>query len=166
MIGGYTLRVKGVAIALLIVLLAAGSLAPPAGAIYIEGQTIPDDGLPHILAAGGGSPVAPAPDSGARNSGPVFLTGISRSGISGLSQAFPSMHTEGILPSMGMRQDAFKTPDGSTAAPEDKYTSGIPAGKSLSPAVAGYWNFAEPGGMRADMPGMSWMPFHSSSQAI
>jgi hypothetical protein len=48
---------------LIIALLLAAFLVPAAGAIYIPGQVIPNDGQPHILLADSGSGSSPMPDT-------------------------------------------------------------------------------------------------------
>lgn len=48
---------------LIMVLLLMPLFATAAGAIYIEGQAPPDDGLPHILMAESGQALTPAPDT-------------------------------------------------------------------------------------------------------
>jgi hypothetical protein len=49
---------------LVIALLLMSFLVPAAGAIYIPGQEIPNDGQPHILLADSGSGAYPVPDTG------------------------------------------------------------------------------------------------------
>lgn len=54
------MRFRSLVMALLFVSL----FVPAAGAIYIPGQQIPDDGQPHILLAGDGANAYPTPDTG------------------------------------------------------------------------------------------------------
>lgn len=54
------MRFRSLVIALLLISL----FVPAAGAIYIPGQEIPNDGQPHILLADGGPGTYPTPDTG------------------------------------------------------------------------------------------------------
>jgi hypothetical protein len=79
------MRVVRTLIILLITLPLLCLLVPAAGAIYIEGQQIPDDGLPHILAA---------EENAAARSGDVSpadgIVSFPFAGFGGLSGGFPA----------------------------------------------------------------------------
>lgn len=82
------MRVTRTLVVLLITLVWLCILAPAAGAIYIEGQQIPNDGLPHILAAGKDAAAVPASAPQAGDNGSYRFAGIA-----GLPSCFPAMET-------------------------------------------------------------------------
>lgn len=145
------LRVTGILITLVVLMLALGALAPAAGAIYIEGQPIPDDGMMHILAAEEGSPVSPG-TAGDGIGG--SLTGFPYAGLAGLGQGFPATLTTGKLPVVTTFEEASLLPD-AIATFEKDLAAGDVVGQTMPPSVAGFWNFADPGSFRMNMPALS-----------
>jgi hypothetical protein len=149
---------------LLVVLLALCMLAPAAGAIYIEGQTIPDDGLMHILSTGEDTGAAVPAGMTADESLPVSIpagalpAGLwddTYAGDTGVSDGYPSMIIASTMPAMLPYEELASMP--AEAIPS---TGAIPAGlnavvNAASPALQDYWNFADLENFQTNMPTLS-----------
>jgi hypothetical protein len=148
---------------LLVVLLALYVLAPAAGAIYIEGQTIPDDGLMHIMSAGddmgatatAGMPVDDNLPASIPNALPAGLWDDSYVGESGLPAGFPSMMSAGTMPAMLPYEGAVTMPLTNIPSYVDTPVSSDVVGKTVSPAKQDYWDFADLGSLQTNMPVLS-----------
>ncbi len=148
---------------LLVVLLALCVLVPAAGAIYIEGQTIPNDGLMHIMSAGddlsatapAGMPVDDSLPGSIPNALPAGLWDDSYAGETGLPDGFPSMMVASTMPAMLPYDGAVTMP--LTTVPSSIVTpaSGNVMGNVVSPANQGYWDFADLGSLQTNMPVLS-----------
>jgi hypothetical protein len=148
---------------LLVVLLALCMFAPAVGALYIEGQTIPDDGLMHIMSAGDdmgatvpvGMPLDENLPVSIPNALPAGLWDDSYTGESGLPAGFPAMVTTSTMPAMLPYEGAVTMPltnfPSSIATPTD----GNVAGYVMSPAKQDYWDFADLGSLQTNMPVLS-----------
>jgi hypothetical protein len=154
------MRVMGTLVILLVVLLALCALAPVAGAIYIEGQTIPDDGMMHILAAESGlSGAAPAGEQ-ANNGLPASISNALPAGIrdgnyvveTGLPGGFPSMITASTLPAMLPYEGLISMPVATIPSVVTKPTGRNVAGTTVLPSISGYMDFADPGSLQTNMP--------------
>jgi hypothetical protein len=156
-------RVMGRLGTLLVVLLAACVLAPAAGALYIEGQTIPDDGLMHIMSAGDDASAAvpagmPADDSlpfSLVNALPAGLWDDTYAGETGVSDEFPSMIAASTMPAMLSYEGAVTMPLTTVPSSVETPVSGDVMGKTVSPAMSDYRDFADLGSLQTNMPVLS-----------
>ncbi len=164
---------------LLVMALALFSLlAPAAGAIYIPGQEIPDDGLFHIMSAGDSSggtkapervntgislPSLMPPDLPVYGSGPgsVFMPAAPEMAFSGgkpvISRGYDSILTEArsIPPYVpGGSQGGFAMPAIDLAPPdrEGNIRMGGAIGHIVAPPVPGYWDDLESMDLHTNMP--------------
>lgn len=147
----------------LVVLLALFVFTPVAGALYIEGQTIPNDGLMHIMSAGDdtgatapvGMPVDENLPVSIPNALPAGLWDDSYTGESGLPAGFPAMLTASTMPAMLPYEGAVTMP--LTTIPSSIVTpaSGNVMGNAGSPAKQNYWDFTDLGSLQTNMPVLS-----------
>jgi hypothetical protein len=148
---------------LLVVLLALCAFAPAAGALYIEGQTIPDDGLMHIMSAGddagatapAGMPVDENLPVSIPNALPAGLWDGSYAGETGLPDGFPSMIVASTMPAMLPYDGGVAMPLTSIPSYVDAQVSSDIVGKTVSPAKQDFWDFADLGSLQTNMPVLS-----------
>jgi hypothetical protein len=145
---------------LLVMLLALCVLVPAAGALYIDGQTTPNDGLMHIMSAGDDMSAAvpagmPADDSLSGSLAKALPAGLwddSYAGETGLPDGYPSMIIASTMPAMlpydGIVTMPLTTAPSSIVSP----VGGDVVGKTVSPANPDYWNFADLGNLQTNMP--------------
>jgi hypothetical protein len=155
------MRVKGTLGVLLIVLLALCVFAPAAGAIYIEGQPTPDDGLMHIMSADvdtGEAALAGMPVDGSLpvalpvSALPAGLWEDAYAGETGLPAGFPSMLVADTLPAMlpyeGLASMPAATVPADVAIPAGSDVMGSP----VSPALPGIFDILDSGSFQTNMP--------------
>jgi hypothetical protein len=148
---------------LLVVLLALCVFAPAAGALYIEGQTIPDDGLMHIMSAGddagatapAGMPVDENLPVSIPNALPAGLWDDSYAGETGMPDALQSMIAASTMPVMlpydgAVTMPLMTVPSSIVTADDDNVV-----GNSVSPATQDYWGFSDLGSLQMNMPMVS-----------
>jgi hypothetical protein len=142
-------------------LIAPGMLVPAAGAIYIEGQTIPDDGMMHILSAeediGSTAPAGvPAdeslPVSIPANTLPAGLWDDTYAVETGLPAGFPSMLTASTLPAMLPYEELASIPTMTVPSAVEDPAGGSIAGNAVLPSTLGIWDFADLGSLQTNMP--------------
>jgi hypothetical protein len=153
------MRVMGTLGILIVVLLALCVLAPAAGAIYMEGQPIPDDGQMHILAAesglSGGVPAGEQADNGLPASVSNALPDDNYAGESGLPAGFPSMLAADTLPAMLPYEGLASMPAEMIPSAVEIPAAGNVVGSAALPAMENYWNFADLGSLQANMPALN-----------
>jgi hypothetical protein len=160
------MRVRSLVIALLLFSL----FVPAAGAIYIPGQTIPDDGLMHIMSAETGtdapvaspgstlfpslvSPISAISVPGAGQTGPysMFSQGIT----SGAFAGFPALAGGSVPPAMpGSPTGSFSIPSINMPAPdsEGNIDIGDTIGHIVPPMQPGYWDNIKDMDLHTNMP--------------
>jgi hypothetical protein len=158
------MRVMGTLVILLVVLLALCALAPAAGAIYIEGQTIPDDGMMHILSAeenmGENAPAGMPTDESLpleipANVLPAGLWEDAYAGETGLPAGFPSMLVDDTLPAMLPYEGLATMPEMTIPSAAEGYADGNIDENTGLPLTSGYWNFADLSNLQTNMPVLS-----------
>jgi hypothetical protein len=152
------MRVIQVLKVLSIALLILPLIAAAAGAMYVEGQTTPDDGQMHIMTAEDGlaSDGAVPQDSAPMDDG----------GISLISAMEPSGHT---FPwsSMGPPTIPFMDLQAQLIDPSVLITSspGVAIGHIEPPMIPGYWDNIDMGSLRTNMPVLNISGFGNSMPA-
>ncbi len=157
------MRVKDTLVILSVMLLALCILAPVAGAIYMEGQPIPDDGQMHILAAESGLSGETNPDTvddgGLQSLVPTdtlpsyVWDDMAYTGNEGLSDGFPAMIMGDTLPVMTPYEEQTSIP--SASLPSDGDVIGSP----VLPATSGIWDFFDTGSLQTSMPQLGSLLF-------
>ncbi len=139
------MRVIWVLILLSIALTITPLIATVAGAIYIEGQTIPDDGQMHILAADEGQGTG---DVASQDPAPM-----DNSDISLISAMGPSENT---VPSLFLTSPAISFMDLPTQLniPSFSLTNypGASIGHIEPPMIPGYWDHIDMDSLKTNMP--------------
>lgn len=143
------MRVIWVLTVLSMALLIVPMIATVAGAIYIEGQTIPDDGQMHILAADEGQ--------GTGNVASQYQVPIDNDNTSLISALRPS---ENMLPQLSLTSPTISFTDlpRSLNISSPSFTSyfGASAGQAIGhiepPMIPGYWDHIDPGSLKTNMP--------------
>jgi len=142
---------------LVLTLLLLSLFVPAAGAIYIPGQEIPDDGMMHIMSAGDNTGTASPIEM------PAGIT-FAMSGMSGLvpgipgslfSQGFPARIAGSIPPAMpGVSQGPSLIPQVSLppADLEGNIVMGDVIGHIASPPTPGYWDNLQNMDLHTNMP--------------
>jgi hypothetical protein len=152
----------------LVVLLALCALAPAAGAIYIEGQTIPDDGMMHIMSAademGATTPAGMPTDESLPADIPasVLPAGLwedAYAGETGLPAGFPSMLVDDTLPAMLPYEGLASMPLATDPSAGEYPVSGDVVGEAISPMMTGYLDFFDTGSLQMNMPALSSLLF-------
>jgi hypothetical protein len=153
-------RVKVRVRSLVTALLLFSLLLPAAGAIYIPGQEIPDDGLMHIMSAETGS-ASPA-DMPLGMSFPALMPTVSGqqglfagSPLSMISPGFPVQIAGSIPPAMpGTGPTSFSIPSISLPLPdsEGNIIMGDTIGHIASPPTPGYWDNLQDMDLHTNMP--------------
>jgi hypothetical protein len=156
-------RVMGTSGTLLIVLLAVYVLVPAAGALYIEGQTIPNDGLMHIMSAGDDASAAGPAGMPTDDSLPVSIVNTLPAGLwddtyareTGVPDGFPSMIVASTMPAMLPYEGLVTMPLTTIPSSVETLVSGDVMGKTMSPANPDHWDFADIGNLQTNMPVLS-----------
>ncbi len=166
------MRIRSLVMALLLISL----FVPAAGALYIPGQEIPNDGLVHIMSAGDDTGATAAPVEMPEG---ISLTALvqSLSGLSGLVPAtggpyslfsqdsagsaftgFPSQIAGSVPPVMpGTGSKTFSMPSVSLplADSEGNIVIGDTIGHIASPPTPGYWDNVHNMDLHTNMPVIS-----------
>jgi|AGTN01.2.fsa_nt_gi hypothetical protein len=150
------MRVKDALVILSVMLLALCVLAPAAGAIYMEGQPIPDDGQMHILAAESGLSGEANPDTvddgGLQSLVPAgtlpsyVWDDTPYAGNEGLAAGFPAMIVGDTLPVMTPYEEQASIPSASLPSGDDAI------GSPVLPGTSGIWDFFDTGSLQTNMP--------------
>jgi hypothetical protein len=148
---------------LIVVLLALWVFAPAAGAIYIEGQTIPNDGMMHVMSAGDDTGATAPAGMQVDDSLPVSIPNAPPAGLwddsyardSGLPAGFPSMLVASTMPAMLPREGAVTMPLKNVPTSIVTPTDGNVAGSAMSPAKQNYWDLADLGSLQTNTPVLS-----------
>jgi hypothetical protein len=141
-------RFRSLVMALLLISL----FVPAAGAIYIPGQEIPNDGLYHIMSAETGMATPTQTTTG------ISLSRLmpSASGLSGLfTQGFPTQIAGSIppaLPGTGSKPFPMSSISLPPADSEGNIIIGDTIGHIASPPTPGYWDNLQNMDLHTNMP--------------
>ena len=142
------MRVIRVLIVLSIALVIIPLIATMAGAIYIEGQTIPDDGQMHILAADEGQGAGDA-----ASQDPVPLDNGNNSLISAMipsENTFPQLSSTSPIISFMSLPTQLNIPSVLSTNYPDASTGVI--GHIEAPMIPGYWDHIDMDSLKTNMP--------------